>query len=249
MYNQINRKPEPVVQPKNKQGSQHDTTISTTSFLDNRSETTQMKRMQESANNSSKSKEIAQLQAIGSIQTGQAKPIQFVTYGPETVRTVTMTRAGNVTNDFEECTNNSVEYAQGEKKLTTGTDTENPAKWDGWLKNQANTNNASQLHVVNQRWGGKGTKAGKNIVPGSPSLNGHHKGPEGKFDDCFGDDDKALMNCKYECTATPAYGTAVDVTTGDALYADPTISVTITKNGVATTHPVAPGGGVKFKSA
>ncbi|WP_430402740.1 hypothetical protein [Fluviicola sp.] len=244
MYTQVNPNKEHAAQSSDKQRSHQDTRGSVSSFTDQRSEAIQMKKLQNSADNSLKSNKIAQLQGWG-----QSKPIQFVTYGPETVRTVTMTRAGGVTNSFEECTKNSVEYAQGEKKLSTGTDTDSPAKWDGWLKNQANANNATQLHVVNQRWGGKGGKAEKNIVPGSPSLNGHHKGPEGKFDECFGSDDKALMNCKYECTATPAYGTDVDVKSGDVLCADPTVSVTITKNGTPTTHPVAAGGGVKFKSA
>lgn len=246
MHTQVNRNTEQTAQSNDKKHSHQTTSDSMFSFSDQRSEAFQLNALQESANNSSQSKETAQLQALAQ---SNRNPIQFVTYGPETVRTVTVTRAGNVTKDFEECTKNTVEYAQGEKKSSDGTGTENPAAWGGWLQNQANTNNATQLHVVNQRWGGKGGKTEKNIVPGSPSLNAHHKTAEGKFDDCFGADDKALEDCKYECIATPAYTQSVDVSAGDVLYNDPVIKVNITKSGVTTPYDVDPGGGVKFKSA
>lgn len=180
--------------------------------------------------------------------TLQAKPIQLYSYGPSTTRSVTVT-GNSKTKTFEECTFNSVEFLAGEKKPSTGTATNTPASWAGWLTNKKGGNNATQLHVVNRRWGGLGGQADKNIVPGTPAENSHHlHQAEKEFDKCFNSSDKAINNCKYECSVAPKYGTAVNVTGGNVDYGDPTINVSITNAGVKTSHPVADGvDGLTFK--
>jgi len=113
------------------------------------------------------------------------------------------------------------------------------------LVNKKGGNNATQLHVVNARWGGLGGQKDKNIVPGTPAENSHHlHEAEKKFDEaCFGSTAgaTAIQDAKYECSATPHYGQLVDVSGGSKDFPDPALTVTITANGSSTIYPVTPG--------
>jgi hypothetical protein len=86
------------------------------------------------------------------------------------------------------------------------------------------------MHVVNARWGGKGGQKDGNIFPGSPAENSHHLHEgEKKFDEiCFNNGNTAVGDYKYECTAAPGYGTAVDVSKGPVDVNDPKVEVKIT---------------------
>src|SRR3989344_5311385 len=122
-----------------------------------------------------------------------------------------------------------------------------------------NSSNVSQTKLIQCYTYGAGTTRkvtvqgvnDKNIFPGTPAENSHHlHQAEKEFDKCFNGSDKAINDCKYECTVTPKYGTNVDVTGGDKDYGDPTISVDITDNGVKVNHPVDDGvDGLTFKDA
>lgn len=187
-------------------------------------------------------------QANAGSMINQAYTIQCYTYGPSTTRTVTVTGKAN-TRTFEECTYNSVEFLAGEAMPATGTATKAPAAWEGWLTNKKGGHNATQLHVVNRRWGGLGGAADKNIVPGTPAENSHHlHQAEVKFDECFDGAKKAKNNCKYECSVTPSYGSAVDVKGGNVDCGDPTVVAKVTAGGVSTSYPVTVGAdGLTFK--
>lgn len=212
--------------------------------VDNRSETVAQKKLQQAI---SGNKQQAKFDSVPSLQLSTDGVAQLYTYNAGVTRTVTVT-GNNGTNVHEECTSNSVEFSAGDKKPNTGTLTTAPAGWANWLTNKKGGRNATQLHVVNKRWGGLGGVGDKNIVPGTPAENSHHlHQAEKEFDKCFDGADKAINNCKYECTVTPKYGNAVDVRGGNVDHGDPTISVDITDNGVKTTHPVADGvDGLRF---
>lgn len=185
------------------------------------------------------------LKIPGSIS--QPKLIQAYSYSKGTTRKVKITGSNSSEREFEECTYNKVEFNAGDPKRDgSGTGT---AAWAGWLVNKKGGNNATQLHVVNRRWGGLGGKDDGNILPGTPAENSHHlHQAEKKFDDCFDGSNRAINKCTYECTATPKYGTSVDVSGGNQEYGDPTLSVTITDGGVPTTYPVTDGAeGLVFK--
>nr|WP_294860605.1 DUF4157 domain-containing protein [uncultured Fluviicola sp.] len=187
----------------------------------------------------------AQLKEISGVSGLQ--PIQYFAYARGTTRKINVV-GNNGTNTFEECTKNTVSYNKGEKKRD-GTIT-GDSDWAGWIVNQANTGrNATQLHVVNKRWGGLGGAKDGNIVPGSPAANSHHlHEAEKEFDKCFDGKDEAKENCSYECIATPSYGPGdIDVKGGVQNYDDPTINVTVTDNGVSTPYNPSLGGGVQFK--
>lgn len=191
-----------------------------------------------------------QAKADNAMSSGsRGAPIQFVTLGTGTTRTVKVT-GNSGSKSFEECTYNSVEYKKNDKKLDTGTGT-GTASWAGWLVNAKGGNNATQLHVVNRRWGGLGGAGDKNIVPGTPAENSHHLHEgEKKFDDaCFGGaGSTAVQDAKYECTVVPDYGTAVDVTKGKVAHADPKMTVTITTGTGAVNYPITTGAeGLEFK--
>ena len=169
--------------------------------------------------------------------------IQKYQLGTGNTRWTTIQGSNNKSCTFEECLYNYVEYNKGDRRQY-GTGTQNPAAWNGWIKNQANRNNASQLHVINRRWGGLGDRNGHNIVPGSPTMNSHHlHQAEVFFDDhCFGGSggQTALHNCRYECWATPSYPNNIDVTDTDLLYNDPDIFVRITDSDLGTIQDYSP---------
>jgi len=176
---------------------------------------------------------------------------QLFTYQAGTVRDVTV-KGKNKSVSFEECSYNSVEYKKNDPKNDEGTGT-GTADWAGWLTSNSTKNNATQMHVVNRRWGGKGGAKDGNIFPGSPAENSHHlHEAEHKFDEvCFGGTSgkTAIANCKYECSATPVYGQTVDVSNGDKAVADAKVSVTITNfdDGSTAVLPVKNGDGMTFE--
>lgn len=174
--------------------------------------------------------------------SSQGATIQCYTLGTGTTRSVTLKGTGTKQRTFEECTYNYVDYKKGDAKQA-GTPTANPAAWATWLVNKKGGRNATQLHVVNKRWGGLGGKDDKNIVPGSPAENSHHlHEAEKKFDEiCFNNTGTAVKDAKYECTATPKYSTAEDVSGGAKNFGDPTLSVKITTGAGSETFPVTDG--------
>ena len=169
--------------------------------------------------------------------------IQKYELGTGQTRFTTIKGSNNKTCKFEECTYNYVKYNKNDIRQY-GTGTKNPAAWAGWIRNQSNGNNASQLHVVNRRWGGLGDIDGKNIVPGSPAENSHHLHQAEVFFDnhCFGGSSGmvALRNCTYECWATPSYPDKIDVTHSNKLYDDPKIFVSITDRDLGTKKDYSP---------
>jgi len=184
-----------------------------------------------------------QLKEISGVS--QLMPIQYYSYSSGTTRDVTVT-GNNSDMTFQECTENSVSFDKGDPYVD-GTLT-GDAAWAGWLVNQANTGrNATQLHVVNRRWGGLGGATDGNIVPGSPAANSRHlHDAEKKFDECFSGG-VAKEDCSYECKAEPEYDTDVDVKGGVKKYSDPKISVKIKYNGTTTPYSARLGGGIQFK--
>jgi len=180
--------------------------------------------------------------------------IQRYSLGIGKTRNVTVSGKAK-TKTFEECYYNFVEYKLGDPRGSNGTGTKSPAAWAGWLVNKKNGNNATQLHVVNQRWGGLGGSDDKNIVPGTPAENSHHlHEAEKKFDlACFGTTSPgpnatAIQDAKYECLVTPTYGQNVDVSTGSVDTGDPQINVNITAASNGGNFPVTPGTeGLTFK--
>lgn len=156
--------------------------------------------------------------------------LQLFEIGPPNFRSVTLI-GQNGTCTFEECTYNSVKYECGENRCF-GSETKNPAKWAGWIKNANGNRNATQMHVVNCRWGGSGEQDGKNLVPGSPSNNSHHyHDAEVIFDNyCFGGahNNQALHDCLYECRVTPSYGQTINIQNSQVSFDDPKVEVRIT---------------------
>lgn len=201
---------------------------------------------------SPKSARLQTLQALSAAR-GDA-PIQRYAIGSGSNRIVTLTGKNNKTRSFQECHYNYVEYKKGDQRGSGGTGTQNPAAWATWLVNQSNGNNATQLHVVNQRWGGLGGRTQGNIVPGTPAENSHHLHEGEKVFDatCFGHTgpsatDKAIQDAKYETYATPSYGSAVDVSGGPIDVADPTLTVVITTATGSKSGTISAGGGLRLK--
>ncbi len=212
-------------------------------FIDNRPEAITQRKLQKMDNNRPQVKQTVMLQAMPDTPLPQQQPIQMYKLGTGTTRTVNL-KGAKGTHSFEECTYNSVEYKNGDPKVS-GSTTSSPAAWATWLVNKKGGRNATQLHVVNARWGGLGGQNDKNIVPGTPAENSHHlHEAEKKFDDaCFGGSggSAAVQDAKYECTTSPSYGTAVDVSGGSQDFSDPTLSVTITTSTGSTVYPVTTG--------
>lgn len=171
-----------------------------------------------------------QARAMSPVSSKKAKDtIQRFQMGPSRYRTVNLVGMRENCN-FNECVYNSVEYRIGDIRRN-GTMTQSPAAWNRWIKNTTGGNNATQLHVVNRRWGGLGGREQNNIIPGSPTLNSNHYNQAEKFFDtyCFGNfGNVALHNCRYECFATPNYANNLNVTNIQMRCNDPNIKVTIT---------------------
>lgn len=148
------------------------------------------------------------------------------------------------------CLENSVTYDKDDTKVD-GTGTSTPAQWDGWIQEDYGSNlNATQMHVVNSRWGGKGDSASGNLVPGTASMNHHHTGQEHKFDtECFGGTNKtkAIKKCTYKCKMKDS--SHFDTADAGGKKEDPALEVVVTPDpGTAVTLDVKKGssGGLKF---
>lgn len=125
--------------------------------------------------------------------------------------------------------------------------------WFGLLKNQSNGNNATGLHVVNANWGGSANALEGNLVPGTPSLNGHHKSIENEVHNLFKNNGgTAPKKMSYEADVITPYPQTIDLTknkSGDEIpFKDPSIKCTVT---VGSETPVdnaevALGGGTKI---
>lgn len=181
-----------------------------------------------------------QARAMSPVSSKKAKDtIQRFQMGPSRYRTVNLVgMRGNCS--FNECVYNSVEYKIGDGRQN-GTMTQYPAAWNRWIKNTNGRNNATQLHVVNRRWGGLGGREQNNIIPGSPALNrNHYLQAESIFDNyCFGKNGNvALHNCRYECSATPFYAPHLNVTNIQMRCNDPNIKVTITDLDTQVPYPI-----------
>ena len=165
---------------------------------------------------------------------GERVPLNFLSspvqrYKYQSGKTTSITLAGGTSNKnktFEICMSNRVEYKKGDVRQT-GTDT-GTASWKGWLIDSGTANNATQLHVVNQEWGGLGGAGDGNVGPGSQKLNGQHKGPEYKYKNLFRQG-KADYDMTYECKF--GYGDLLNYNnqtiTNPVQIADPTIYVEI----------------------
>ncbi len=173
-----------------------------------------------------------QLQSRSTASTTSSEPIaQLAKVGTGSTRNVTI-KGKNDDKDFEECKYNYVQYNKGDAKIA-GTGTKSPANWAKWVTNKKGGRNASQLHVVNKRWGGLGGQNDKNIVPGSPKENSLHLHNAEKIFDTVafgGKGANAITNATYECWAKPSYGSSVDLSGGTASqdFTDPTLLVKIT---------------------
>ena len=152
---------------------------------------------------------------------------------------------------FQECLYNFVEYDRNDNRRI-GTGTQNPALWAGCVKNAFTNRNATQLHIVNMRWGGLGGRNSGNIIPGTPALNRHHYlEAEREFDHlCFGNGNNATDNWKYECWAKPSYGRNINLLNRHSrLYKDPELNCLIRRNGhVVRDITVTKGRGLYFIS-
>ncbi|MDF2177181.1 hypothetical protein P2G88_02845 [Aliiglaciecola sp. CAU 1673] len=198
-----------------------------------------LSRQQALADDSVQSRQLLKWQNMADGHNGAT--LQRYTLGTGTTRNVTLTGAnGNRT--FEECTYNYVDYKNGDAKQA-GSSTSSPASWADWVTNKKGGRNASQLHIVNRRWGGLGGQNDKNIVPGSPAENSHHlHEAEKKFDQiAFNNGSNAVQDAKYECWAAPKYGTAVNVSGGNIDVGDPSLNVTITTGTGAQNFNVTDG--------
>lgn len=156
--------------------------------------------------------------------------IQRYEMGPNKKRTVNIYGKDGTIKSFEECLENKVSYKKGDDRRR-GTET-GTAAWKDWIKDLGTGNNATQIHVVNKKWGGLGGQNDGNIVPGSQKLNSNHLNEaENKFEQiCFESQNTAICNCEYLCKVEPNYGDSIDLNCGEPKkYEDPQMTVTITK--------------------
>ena len=153
--------------------------------------------------------------------TNSASPIQLAT----------ITGSGGTVKTFNETTTNSVSYAIGDKADKAGGTPTGTAEWKDVLIDAGTNNAATQLHLVNMDWGGKGGSGDGNIFPGSQSLNGHHKTQENKFRRLFSaPGDKAPVAMTYTCSTSgpvPNYTFPAGPAAPDVPLADHTVNVSV----------------------
>ncbi|MFT6922731.1 MAG: hypothetical protein ACJA1C_001737 [Crocinitomicaceae bacterium] len=125
--------------------------------------------------------------------------------------------------------------------------------WKGILKNQSNGNNATGLHMVNANWGGSANALEGNLVPGTPSLNGHHKSIENAVHNLFSDNGGiAPDDISYKADVWTPYSQKINLknaTSGDEIdYHDPTIKCTVIVGSTkeVDNEKVELGGGTKI---
>lgn len=221
-------------------------------LVDNRKESGTQRKLQEIANNglqtiqpklkvfqematiSSQTPQVLQLQASSefggmnqSLRSINTDPIQLYQYNRGNTLNITLNSGtSNNSKTFEICTGNQVSYDKGDqRRMGTGT---GKADWQGWLIDNGTSNNATQLHVVNQEWGGLGGIADGNIGPGSQQLNGHHKGPETKYKNLFNKNGVAQYDMTYDCRFDYSSGNGLlnhnnSTITNDVVISDPVI--------------------------
>lgn len=124
--------------------------------------------------------------------------------------------------------------------------------WVGVLKNQSNNNNATGLHMVNAQWGGSADALKGNLVPGTPSLNGHHKSIENKVHNQFKNNGgKAPDNMSYRADVWTDYPQTINYKNKKSGEEFPYKDATITCNVIVGTKKevdnenVKLGGGIK----
>ena len=159
------------------------------------------------------------------------------------------------TQKWTESTGAKVTWTKGETMDpgSIGSHTVNNHGWVGLLKNQSNGNNATGLHVVNANWGGSANALDGNLVPGTPSLNGHHKSIENAVHNLFKNNGgTAPQNMSYKADVWTPYAQIMDLTknkSGDEIpYKDAIIKCTVTvgSNKPVDNEQVELGGGTKI---
>lgn len=188
-----------------------------------------------------------QLKAIAASligDSGTADPIQLAT----------ITGSGGTAKTFNETTTNSVSYAIGDVAAKAGGTGTGTAEWKDVLIDAGTNNSATQLHIVNMDWGGKGGSADGNIFPGSQSLNGHHKTQENKFRNLFSGPGKtAPVPMTYTCSTNGPVGNytfPLGPAAADVPLADHTVNVSVTNdtNGASLLNEnVAAGANMKIR--
>jgi len=102
--------------------------------------------------------------------------VQRVEMGREPARTVTMKNGGVSVAHWTEGTAVWAKWAGGEEIKVESPDGEvSNNGWRGALMDRLSLKSATGLHMLNAQWGGSADCLQGNIVPGSKSLNGHHK--------------------------------------------------------------------------
>lgn len=184
-------------------------------------------------------------QIAGSLSSGTgAYPIQLAT----------ITGSGGTVKTFNETTTNSVSYAIGDKVEKAGGTGTGTAEWKDVVIDAGTGNAATQLHIVNMDWGGKGGSGDGNIFPGSQSLNGHHKTQENKFRNLFSGAGKtAPVAMTYTCSTSGPVGNytfPLGPAAADVPLADHTVNVSVsddTNGGSLLNENVAAGPGMKIR--
>ncbi len=152
--------------------------------------------------------------------------------GAYPIQLATITGSGGTVKTFNETTTNSVSYAIGDKVEKAGGTGTGTAEWKDVLIDAGTNNSATQLHIVNMDWGGKGGSADGNIFPGSQSLNGHHKTQENKFRNLFSGAGKtAPVAMTYTCSTNGPvanYTFPLGPAAADVPLADHTVNVSVT---------------------
>lgn len=283
MHEQLKKTKESKNQLNSVAGSQRQSNNHFTSLLmDNRSEAIQMQKLQQLADNSHKinqlisiqdilntpqTKEVSQLQTMEYNNTLQKQQQMLIPTNWKSSNTIqkysykayptkiTAQLPNNTTQEWIESTRAEVSWQQGEimDPNNQGSHDVHNNNWVGLLKNQSNNNNATGLHVVNANWGGSANALEGNLVPGTPSLNGHHKAIENQVHNQFKNNGgQAPENMSYEADIVRPYPQTIDLrqnNSGDViLYNDPTITCTVNvgSNTLVNNEQVALGGGTKI---
>lgn len=154
--------------------------------------------------------------------------------GAHPIQLATITGSGGTVKTFNETATKSVSYAIGDKVEKAGGTATGTAEWKDVLIDAGTNNSATQLHLVNMDWGGKGGATDGNIFPGSQSLNGHHKKQENKFRGLFSGVGKtAPAPMTYTCSTNgpvPDYTFPLGPAAADVALKDHTVHVKVTND-------------------
>lgn len=234
-------------------------TASTFQFEDNRPDAVAQRKLKDIASNSHQKKENKNSSIVNT--SVQQKPVKgengsiIQKYSYKAVPAEITAKLPTGTQKWTESTGAKVTWKKGETMdpYSIGSHKVNNHGWVGLLKNQSNGNNATGLHVVNANWGGSANALEGNLVPGTPSLNGHHKTIENKVHSQFSTNSgKAPEDMSYEADVWTPYPQTMDLTknkSGDEIpYKDAIIKCTV-KVGTGTivnNEAVELGGGTKI---